>query len=41
MRLVHFIMVFGFRDSDLDVCIVFKDGREQNVRILSTKFHVV
>jgi len=25
---------FGFRKSDLDVCIVFKDEREQNVCIL-------
>lgn len=24
---------FGFRQSDLDVCIVFKDEREQNVCI--------
>lgn len=32
---------FGFCDSDLDVCIVFKDGREQNVRIISTEFHIV
>lgn len=23
---------FGFRQSDLDVCIVFKDQREENVR---------
>lgn len=25
---------FGFRQSDLDVCIVFKDQREENVRLL-------
>jgi len=25
---------FGFQQSDLDVCIVFKDEREQNVCIL-------
>jgi DNA polymerase sigma len=23
---------FGFQQSDLDVCLVFKDEREQNVR---------
>ncbi len=29
---------FGFQQSDLDVCIVFKDEREQNVCILLACF---
>lgn len=28
---------FGFQKSDLDVCIVFKDQREENVCILKEK----
>lgn len=29
---------FGFRQSDLDVCIVFKDQREENVRTKKSYF---
>ncbi|CAF4188912.1 unnamed protein product [Rotaria sp. Silwood2] len=31
---------FGFRQSDLDVCIVFKDQRDENVCILRKKDHI-
>lgn len=31
---------FGFQQSDLDVCLVFKDGREQNVGLSNFRFHL-
>lgn len=31
---------FGFRNSDLDVCFIFKDGREQKVRLPSDRISV-